>query len=197
MTSQQSMGEWSPGLNDTQTLRDAYEYMPGDDASKVPWYVRLLENPKSRLALPGAVDLFGHDCIHILLGRGMYAQDEAFVIGVTMGASGELSAGQHELYKLWSQLVYRGPYRFSRVDLLVLDIAVEFARRQNIRPLHRVAWKTVLDRPLGELRASLGIDVDSLMSVFDIERRLLSASAATQRLPTARTTSADTVAPNG
>jgi hypothetical protein len=80
---------WNPGLDNAyRSLGSIYQSMPGDVASAIPWYVRLLEHPSSPLALGGAVDLRGHDCVHILLGRGLLQQDEAFVLGFTMGRSG-------------------------------------------------------------------------------------------------------------
>lgn len=183
MSTGSPLGEWNPGLDDTVTLDAACDKMPGDDAATVPWYVRLLENPASPIALPGAVDLFGHDCIHILLGRGMLPQDEAFVIGVTMGASGTLAAWQHRLYTLCARYMYYGSYRFSRTDLLVFDMGVEFAKHSGIRPLHDVPWRDLLDHPLGELRASLGIDTSHLTALYDGERALWPRSVAAQRLP--------------
>ena len=54
----------------------------------VPLIIKLTENPKyftSKL-FTGAVDLFTHDCIHVILGRGLLPKDEAFVIGYTMGS---------------------------------------------------------------------------------------------------------------
>ena len=49
----------------------------------VPLIIKLTENPKyftSRL-FTGAVDLFTHDCIHVILGRGLLPKDEAFAGG--------------------------------------------------------------------------------------------------------------------
>jgi hypothetical protein len=156
--------------------------MPGDGASATPWYVRLAENPVSPIAFPGAVDLFGHDCIHLLLGRGTHLQDEAFVIGVTMGASGRLDPWRRHGYLLWARCAYRGPYRLRR-DRLVFDIGVEFGRNGRTRPLHNVAWRDMLDHPLGELRAAHGIDVDDLLTIYESERVLWPASPAGRRLP--------------
>ena len=59
----------------------------------VPLIIKLVENPKyftSKL-FTGAVDLFTHDCIHVLLGRGLLPKDEAFVIGYTMGSGKKMA----------------------------------------------------------------------------------------------------------
>jgi hypothetical protein len=178
-----SLAQWNPGLNDTTTLRAAYEQMPGDDASAIPWYVRLLENPSSPVAFPGAIDLFGHDCIHILLGRGTLSPDEAFVLGVTMGASGKLAAWQQQLFTLSAHYLYRSVFKFSRTDCVVFDVAVDFAKNARIRPLDNVPWRELRDRTLGELRASMNIDTDKLITVYEAERALWPMSPAAQRLP--------------
>lgn len=181
------IANWSPGLDDTATLRAAYDTMPGGDASCIPSYVKILENPASPIALPGAVDLFAHDCIHIVLGRGMLPQDEAFVIGVTMGASGCLAGWHAFLFKIVSRFVYRGAYRFSRTDLSVFSAGIGFAASTRIAPLHDVPWRDLLDRPLGVLRASLRISNESLLEMFEWERETLPDSSASQRLPRAAT----------
>ncbi|MBB5155622.1 hypothetical protein [Saccharopolyspora phatthalungensis] len=178
-----SLAEWTPGLDDAITLGEAYDAMPGDDASAIPWYVRLLENPWSPLALPGAIDLFGHDCVHILLGRGALPSDEAFVLGVTMGASGRLKPWQQVLYALATQHLYRAPFRFTRSDLVIYDMAAEYGRNSKIKSLHHVPWPELRDRPLGDIRASLGVDATELMTVYQTERAMWPDSRAAQRLP--------------
>ncbi|MER7844816.1 hypothetical protein ABTZ03_12850 [Kitasatospora sp. NPDC096077] len=177
------LAEWNPGLDDTITLRAAHQAMPGDDASAIPWYVRLLENPASPVALPGAVDLYGHDSIHILLGRGTLPPDEAFVIGVTMGASGTLRGWQEDLYTLAAQHCYRGGFRFSRTDIQVFRAAVRFARATRIRPLHVLPWRDLADRRLGELRALAGVTASALLAAYERERVRCPTSRAAQRLP--------------
>jgi len=122
--------EWNPGLNnEAHTLRAAYQQMPREGAPAIPWYVKLFENPASPFALPGAAGVFAHDCIHILLGRGTLPQDEAFVVGFTMGASGDLTLLQRRFFVLFASLVYRGSYRFSRIERRIFNIAVNLAIR--------------------------------------------------------------------
>jgi hypothetical protein len=184
MSTGSATGTWTPPFDDSVTLGDAYDGMPGDPDAAIPWYVRLLENPASPVALPGAIDLFGHDCLHITLGRGMLPQDEAFVLGVAMGASGKLAGWQRRLYAYAAEHLYRGPYRLSRTDRLVFEMGVDFAERHQLTPLHTVAWRDLLHRPLGQVRAAAGIARRALLDAFDRERRLLPHTAAARRLPT-------------
>ena len=84
--------EWSPGLDtDDMTIAEVLAPMPAAEAGDVPEIIRKYENPESPDALPGAIHLNRHDCIHVLLGRGLHVQDEAFIIGVTMGAASDLT----------------------------------------------------------------------------------------------------------
>jgi len=173
---------WNPGLdNDDLRLEDIYSTMPGDAASTVPWYVRLVENPRSPVALPGAIDLFGHDCIHILLGRGLLAQDEAFVIGFTMGAA-QASPLHQAVYRFVARHLYRGAYRFGRVDAAVFDLALDIGR-QHVRPLHQIPYVDIVSYRLGHLRAQLGLSSGVLRAAYAMERALWPDTAASARLP--------------
>jgi len=114
MTAVANQMRWNPGLDDDErTLASMYDSMPRDSMSTVPWYVRLLEHPASSLALAGSVDLFGHDCLHILLGRGLLQQDEAFVLGFTMGQQRLLLGPSSALFRFCARHLYQGIYRFS------------------------------------------------------------------------------------
>jgi hypothetical protein len=170
---------WAPGLaNADQTLAAVYAGMPRDPASTVAWYVKLLENPKSPLALPGAVDLFGHDCIHILLGRGLSSRDEAFVLGFTMGSSPSLRAWQTALFRCCARRLYRNPYRFSELDDRVYLFARDAARRIGCRPLPGFDYRQAFERPLGELRGALRLDASRLRALYaeELERWPLSVT---------------------
>jgi hypothetical protein len=63
---------WNPTLdNDHLTLGEVYESLPGFPPEAIHPLVCLFENPESRLAFPGVASLRRHDCLHILLGRGL------------------------------------------------------------------------------------------------------------------------------
>ena len=84
-------------------LRKAIEKWRASDTYKkqgqIHWFVWLLENPSSPISLTGAVDLYNHDIIHILLNRGMEVKDEAMVIGFTMGNSKSTSSWVRWLFE--------------------------------------------------------------------------------------------------
>jgi hypothetical protein len=176
--------EWNPGLsNGDESLRKVHGEMPRDAADGVPWVVRALENPTSPIALPGAVDLFAHDCIHVLLGRGLLAQDEAFVLGFTMGSARGLRNWHVALFKRCAGLLYREPFRFSQLDAEVFAFAVQAARQSGALPLADVVFPSVFEHPLHQVRARLGLKVDALSAIYADERRRWPDAAASRRLP--------------
>jgi hypothetical protein len=184
MTAITNQMRWDPGLDDDErTLASTYERMPRDSMSTIPWYVRLLEHPASSLALAGSVDLFGHDCIHILLGRGLLQQDEAFVLGFTMGSSGSCSALQAALFRFCARHVYQGNFRFSALDSEVFAFALRAGRGWSGHPVHCVDFREWFERPVGDLRAALGLEPAWLRSVYAAEAAAWPDTAASLRLP--------------
>jgi len=174
---------WSPGLDNSESsLASIYRGMPRDTESAIPWLVRLLENPTSPVALAGAIDLFGHDCIHVLLGRGLLPQDEAFVLGFTMGSSAASPRWQMALFRWCAEHLYPSAYRFSRLDAEVFAFAHGAARRWRGPSLDRVDFRAWLERPLGALRGALRIDPSWLRAVYREEAARWPHTAASARL---------------
>jgi hypothetical protein len=178
-----SQYDWNPGLaNGGCSLRSVYSSLPGIGAADIPWYVRLLENPRSPLALAGAIDLFGHDCIHALLGRGLLPQDEAFVLGFTMGSTDRCPDWQARCYRWCAEHLYRGAYRFAGADAEVFRYAFGAARRSRCLPLSQLDYRAWLDRPIGALRAAAGIEPEWLRAVYTVEAAHWPGTAASSRL---------------
>ena len=177
--------EWHPGLdNDHLTLREVYNTLPGFPASKVPEVVRRYENPDSPEALPGAVTLLRHDLIHILVGRGLLDQDEAFVIGYTMGtAKDDLSEQQAGLMKAVFQARYPEPYRIAEEDLMAFDLGVRTGREMGMRDLYKYPIEDFMDMTIGHMRRTLGISVEKLRAVYREEAEKIPNTLETARLP--------------
>ncbi|AUB41147.1 hypothetical protein COO91_07192 [Nostoc flagelliforme CCNUN1] len=129
---------------------------------KIPFVVWLLENPKSPLALPGKISLRHHDYIHILLGRGISPQDEAFVIGFTMG--NDLKTNQLHLfiYKLFVKFIYPYPYKFSSLDLINFNLGFIYGRNIRIKQINEINFEIYQDEPIGNLRNIFGINPDDI-----------------------------------
>ena len=153
----------------------------GAAPEEIPFMVRLAENPEYDL-FHGAVDLRTHDCIHLLLGRGLLAKDEAFVIGFTMGSTHKMGATEEKLFTLVAQHLYPGIYRFDEDDVRVFRDAVRLAFVSDCAALDKVDYDRHLERTLDELRRDLGIEVDLLHAYYAIERRRYPAARESQRL---------------
>lgn len=101
------------------TLLDSLESIKRDKQCQIPWIVRLLENPQSPFALPGKIDLFNHDCLHILLEREFSLQDEAFIIGFCMGNDPQTKPNHVKIFKTVSSYLYPKKYRFKTDDFFL------------------------------------------------------------------------------
>ena len=175
--------EWHPGLdNDGRTLGAVLATMPGFPDDAVPVLVRLFENPASPVALAGACTLAQHDAIHVLVGRGLVDQDEAFVIGFTAGAAVGLTQAMVEAYRV-ALSSYAEPYRIVGRDLLAFDLGVQAGRVAASRDVHAIDVDTWAGRPLGEVREALGIEVDVLRGFYRLEQRVIPRTPASLRLP--------------
>lgn len=184
-TTTEYWSEWFCGLdNGHLTLRAVYQTLPGFPADKVPSIVRKFENPDSPDALPGAVTLLRHDLIHILLGRGLLDQDEAFVIGFTMGTAKEaLTEGHVAGMKDIFSRQYPEPYRIAEEDLIAYDLGVRTGREMGIRDLYKVVIEELMDQPIGEVRKALGIDEARLREIYREEARKIPNTLESARLP--------------
>lgn len=174
---------WSPGLdNDELTLGEVYRTLPTHEFTSYPLIVLIVENPKSPVALKGKCSLLRHDLIHVLVGRGLYVQDEAFVIGYTMGTSSKIGGFEKELFKFCAHRLYPRKYRFQPLDLVVFDLGF-MAGQENKRNIFDVPLENLQERKLGDLRAELGIDVPLLKHLYGVEKRLVPATRASDRIP--------------
>lgn len=175
---------WCPGLdNDAMTMREVLATLPAAPPEAIPWIVRLFENPTGWLRLHGAVDLAHHDMIHVLLGRGLLGQDEAFVIGFTMGCTKAVTWAEEWWFKFAASHLYPDPYRMPARILAAYDLGLEAGRGMGVRDIHLAVGDAMLDRPLGDLRRELAIDPHRLRDIYARERAILPGTAASLRLP--------------
>ncbi len=158
----------------------------GARQQEIPLSVRLLENPKYSLPgmtlFHGAVDLAVHDRIHLLLGRGLLAADEAFTIGFTMGSTKRVSRTEEWLFGWLASHVYPAPYTFDSVAVRIFSDAVRLGGISGCRPLNRIDFDRWLDTPLAEIRDQVGLETDLLIACYRIEKERYPQSVASRRL---------------
>jgi hypothetical protein len=177
---------WSPGLDNHElTLGEVYRTLPGFPPEAINFIVRLFENPASPVAFPGAATLEAHDCLHILLGRGLLAQDEAFVIGFSMGTAKRIWSSEVWLFKQIARRLYPDIYKLSARDLKAFDIGFGYGAKHGLRNIAHAPFQAHWDMKLGALRRLLGIDVPALRAAYRLEQRLIPDSIESRRLPVA------------
>ncbi|MGA7954008.1 MAG: hypothetical protein WCA07_10870 [Gloeobacterales cyanobacterium] len=137
------------------TLKEAYEQLRKDEPSAIPFLIWLLENPDSPLSLPGNISLREHDYVHILLGRGQSGEDEAYVVGFTMGSDTQTNWIHLAIFKFFARYFYPQKYRMGAKELHVFDNGFSTARQMRITALNRFDFKAHQDQTIASLRQML------------------------------------------
>jgi hypothetical protein len=157
-----------------QTLKEVYTQLEGDPQGAIPFLVRLLENPASPVALPGKIDLRNHDYLHILLNRGQSAQDEAFVVGFTMGNDPQANGFHVGLFKFFARFLYPKLYRLSLEHLKSFDLGFRYGRRLKTKQLNVFDFESCQHKTVAALRQQLGICDQEMQLLQNFEAWLLS-----------------------
>ena len=150
------------------TLKDCLQSLQGDEQSAIPFLVRLLESPESIFPLPGKINLYNHDCLHILLDRGRSLFDEAFVVGFTMGSDLKTNRFHLAVFKFLSNLLYPQQYKFEREQFKLFDLAFNYGRKLKVKNLNQLDFKVYENQTVGELRKLLGIDLTEVKQCFEL-----------------------------
>ena len=127
-----------------------------------------------------------HDLIHIVVGRGLLDQDEAFVLGFTMGTASGLTAVERWLFKRILES-YPEPYRIFGKELLAYDLGVEAGRAAQVEKIYEIPLEERKSEKLADLRSEMGIDVPTLQRFFRKEQELVPGTVASCRLSVSET----------
>lgn len=154
------------------------------EAQDVPFVIKLVENPKYDVGLfAGNVSLHNHDCIHLLLGRGLRVKDEAFVIGYTMGSTKKMPRWRRNLYMFCAKYLFPEGYRFGEEERFVFNTAVLAGGKcpTDLSKLDFDSEKHGKCR-IATLRKELGIDKDLLKNCYEFEKSCFKHSEESERL---------------
>lgn len=180
-------GMWYPGLdNDQLSMQTVLDTLPGVQEVGIPKEVRLFEDPKSAIALPGAASLAWHDAIHILLGRGLLDQDEAFVVGFTMGNSSSFRNEDAITLRNAFSHSYPEPFRVHGKKLMAFDLGIEAGRSIGVPDLAMREGQISNFAPLGQWRDQLGVNTESLRGFYARESVRIPRTLESARLPLCR-----------
>jgi len=148
----------------------------------IPLIIRFVENPKYDIGLfAGNVSLFTHDCIHLLLGRGLEVKDEAFVIGFTMGSTKKMRRWRRNLYMFCTKYLFPEGYIFGEEERFVFNLGVKVGSACTV-DLSEVNFNEYRGDILAEIRRKLHIDIPLLRSCYEIEKKIFRSSPESQRL---------------
>lgn len=156
----------------------------GAPQEEIPLIVRLMENPEGLGLLPGSVDLHQHDCIHLILGRGLLPKDEAFIIGFTMGSTKRMSSWEEKVFTWVSQHFYPDIYRFSPEDLEIFKDAVHLAQISHCKAFDEINFDHFLDYSLKDIRELLGLESSLIRTYYQLEKSRYPNAKESQRLLT-------------
>ncbi|QSJ18296.1 hypothetical protein JYQ62_05640 [Nostoc sp. UHCC 0702] len=143
-------------------LKEAHALSCGLLEPQVSFVVWLLENPNSPLALPGKISLTPHDYIHILLDQDTSPQEEAFVLGFTMGNDLKTNKLHLLIYKFFAKFIYPYPFNFSRLECLNFDLGFSYGRKIKTKQINEVNFDNYHDQPIKTIRELLGIDINEI-----------------------------------
>ncbi len=177
--------DWDPGaVAEDLSVEMILNTLPPAPIEEIPKIVRLLENPNSPYHLAGPSGLYEHDIIHVLLGRGLLQQDEAFVIGYTIGNSRDCTALDRLLFMDAATSLYKKPFQFQQSDALVFDLAFDLGMQAPIRDIHLLSSTEVRTMKLSEARTLYGVEKCRMRQAFEQETVLNPNTKASQRLVT-------------
>lgn len=185
--------EWDPlNINEDTLLSEAVGQFPQTPADPTPRVVWALENPASPFYLQGCTYLEDHDVIHILLGRGLTPQDEAFVVGFSMGNAVRTNVIEFSLFVMAARTLYPKKYRFDQNDVIAFNLGYDCGvevrqqakaagmRAENIHERNFNA--DFLSQPLSKARELTGCTIRNLQHYFEAEIDVIPNSKTSIRL---------------
>jgi len=169
-----------------QMALDSLSEARAEAHAESPLMVKLAEDPQ--LSSPtlevfsGTMDLHQHDCIQILLGRGLQDMDEAFTAGFTMGSSKKVTDSEHSLHAFIAKHIYPSVYKFTDQETAIFKDAIKISYISNCSPLDQFKFDDWLDQPVGTIRDAVGIESELILAFYEVEKRKYPQSVASQRL---------------
>jgi hypothetical protein len=128
------------------------------------------------------IDLLRHDCIHILLGRGLLEFDSAFTAGFALGSSKKVTCSEHGMYAFVARHITPEIYSFSENEMAIFKEGIRLSYISGCSPLDQFNFAEWFDQPLETVRDAAGVETDLLKAYYAVEQRRYPRSAASQRL---------------
>lgn len=123
-----------------------------------------------------------HDCIQIVLGRGLLPTDEAFGFGFTLGSVCKGTMTEQVLHAYISRHLQTMLSSLNEQDQVVFREGVKMAFISGCVALDRFEFKDWLEQPLRVLRDAIGLEQEILLAYYAVEQRRFPQNLACARL---------------
>lgn len=179
---------WHISLHqDSMTLEDALATAPSPaQLVEMPLMLRLQRDPDlsflGEMVFQVRMDQHQHDCIHILLGRGLLPMDQAFVLGFTIASSKKGSLPEHRVNAEIGRHFYKMIPLLSESESAVFKEGIKLAYISFCSPLEDFDFHPWYMCSLRELREAIGVETDLLQAYYAVEKHRYPHSPASQRL---------------
>lgn len=152
----------------------------------IPLMIELADNAELNTAnqrlFAGNLDLRQHDCIHILLGRGLLLADEMFTIGFTLASHYKASMREAHFYAYFARKIFSAINHLSDAELSIFRDGVRLGYISGCVALDKFDYEPWLDESLNKLRDAIGIESELLLAYYAVEQSRNPLSLASQRL---------------
>ena len=113
---------------------------------------------------------------------GQLAQDEAFVVGFTMGNDSKTNAFHLVLFKIFARFFYPGVYRLTPEHLKAFNVGFDYGRRLKVKQLNTFNFEAHQQQTIAVLRQQLGISEQDIQLLRRFESWLLTGSVTSRSL---------------
>lgn len=127
-------------------------------------------------------DQHRHDCIQIILGRGLLVTDEAFGFGFTLGSASKNIMTEQGLHAYISRYLHAMLASLNEQDQVVFREGVKMAFISGCVALGRFDFNQWLELPLRTLRDAIGLEHELLLAYYAVEQRRYPNNVASARL---------------
>lgn len=159
------------------TLHDVTAYQQQAPLMR-QWAAHLKATP----VLHGGLNQQQHDCIQIVLGRGLLPTDEAFGFGFVLGSAAKGIMTEQALHAHISRYLHPMLLELAELDQAVFREGLKMAFISGCLALDRFNFNDWQEQPLRVLRDAIGLEQDLLLAYYAVEQRRYPQNRASARL---------------
>ena len=146
------------------------------------WANQLIHSQAATNVLHAEFNQHQHDCIQIVLGRGLLSTDEAFGFGFTLGSVCKGTMTEQVLHAYISRYLQAMLSSMNEQDQAVFREGVKMAFISACMALDRFDFTDWFEQPLRVVRDAVGLEQDLLLAYYAVEQRRYPQNTACARL---------------